>query len=106
MNEDDFQKRLDALKRSIEELPDGPERRQLNAHAGQIAKNRGERQVALEAFQQSVDVLRVHIKYIVFDLEATKREASDLKDELEVLKDQNDQLKKRLQDRDEECDED
>jgi hypothetical protein len=82
MDEAEFQKRLSELVAEIETLPEGERDRLLRLaqetkdRHDQIKKNVG-------ALQESLDYLRVGIKYLLFDLEATRRENSYLRKMLE-----------------------
>jgi chromosome segregation ATPase len=73
MNEQDFQAKLGELINQINGLPE-----QEKAHMGQLAeetKTRHERmRQTIADLQESLDYLRLSIKYLVFDLEATRRE--------------------------------
>ncbi len=73
MNEQDFQQKLGDLISQINALPEG-QRAPLSALA-QETKDRHERMKKTVAdLQESLDYLRLSIKYLVFDLEATRRE--------------------------------
>ncbi len=57
---------------------------------GWITKNKQKANKLIErvqAVQASLDTLRVHIKYQCFDLEATRRENAQLKNQIEKLQD-------------------
>ncbi len=82
MDEVEFQKRLAELVAEIQTLPEGERDRLLRLaqetkdRHDQIKKNVG-------ALQDSLDYLRLGIKYLLFDLEATRRENSYLRKMLE-----------------------
>jgi hypothetical protein len=82
MDEAEFQKRLTELVAEIQTLPDDERDRLLRLaqetkdRHDQIKKNVG-------ALQESLDYLRLGIKYLLFDLEATRRENSYLRKMLE-----------------------
>ena len=82
MDEAEFQKRLAELVAEIQTLPESERDRLLRLaqetkdRHDQIKKNVG-------ALQESLDFLRLGIKYLLFDLEATRRENSYLRKMLE-----------------------
>ncbi|MCK4340991.1 MAG: transcriptional regulator [Phycisphaerae bacterium] len=82
MNEAEFQKRLAELVNEIDTLPAG-ERDRLHRLAAET-KNRHEQiKKSVSNLQESIDFLRLGIKYMLFDLEATRRENSYLRKMLE-----------------------
>ena len=82
MNEQDFQSKLAELITAIEGLP-SPQRDRL-AHLAEEAKARHDRvREMLSGLQESLDHLRLSVKYLVFDLEATRRENDYLRGLLE-----------------------
>ena len=82
MNEAEFQKRLAELVAEIDTLPAG-ERERLQKLAAET-KNRHEQiKKSVTNLQESIDFLRLGIKYMLFDLEATRRENSYLRKMLE-----------------------
>jgi uncharacterized membrane protein len=82
MTEHDFQQKLSDLIEQIGQLP-APERDKLQ----QLADDARERHVRMKKtvndLQESLDYLRLSIKYLVFDLEATRRENQYLRKLLE-----------------------
>ncbi len=77
-----FQNKFNELMQKLHELPDA-ERTRLEQLA-QEAKNRRQRiQASVTELQESLDNLRLSVKYIVFDLEATRRENAYLRKLLE-----------------------
>ena len=77
-----FQNKFNELMQKLHELPD-TERTRLEQLA-QEAKNRRRRiQASVTELQESLDNLRLSVKYIVFDLEATRRENAYLRKLLE-----------------------
>ncbi|QYU67802.1 hypothetical protein J4558_23450 [Leptolyngbya sp. 15MV] len=73
MNEQEFQQRLDELVVSIGNVPEH-EREHLLKLAAET-KDRHERmRRTITDLQESLDYLRLSVKYLVFDLEATRRE--------------------------------
>lgn len=82
MDEKDFQQKLGDLISQIDELP----QTQQNAvrHLADQAKARHEKlRQTVQNLQESLDYLRLSIKYLVFDLEATRRENQYLRKMLE-----------------------
>jgi len=81
MNDRDFQARLGELLTKINDLPQGEQER-LRQLADET-KGRHERvKKAMAEMQESLDYLRLSVKYLVFDLEATRRENRYLRDML------------------------
>ena len=73
MDDQAFHNKFDELMQKLGELPDA-ERTRLEQLA-QESKNRRQRiQVSVTELQDSLDHLRLSVKYLVFDLEATRRE--------------------------------
>ncbi len=82
MNDQDFQHKLGDLIDQINTLPED-QRTRLNALADE-AKDRQQRMKKTVAeLQDSLDYLRLSIKYLLFDLEATRRENAYLRKLLE-----------------------
>jgi len=82
MNDQDFQKRLGDLLDQISTLPEG-DRDRLSQLASET-KDRHERmQKTVTDLQESLDYLRLSVKYVMFDLEATRRENAYLRKLLE-----------------------
>ena len=73
MDEQTFQTRYTELMEKIKTLPDD-ERKRLQELAEETLDRRNRIQTALSELQESLDYLRLSIKYLVFDLEATRRE--------------------------------
>lgn len=82
MTENEFQRKLAELLGEITTLP-AAERAKLQAAATEVRKTHERLSGAVSALQESVDYLRLSIKYLVFDLEATRRENSMLRQLLE-----------------------
>ncbi|MBK9118100.1 MAG: hypothetical protein IPM18_00615 [Phycisphaerales bacterium] len=82
MNESDFQKRLAELVDEIETLPEG-ERERLRKLADETRDRHDQIRKSVSSLQESIDFLRLGIKYMLFDLEATRRENSYLRKMLE-----------------------
>ncbi len=84
MNEETFQRKLSELVAEIQTLPEG-ERGKLEALAQQTRERHKQLRETVSSLQESIDFVRLSIKYMLFDLEATRRE--------------NEQLRKMLEDR-------
>ena len=78
MDEQAFRNKFDELMARLKELPE-QDRTRLNQLAND-AKNRRQRiQTSVSELQESLDHLRLSVKYLVFDLEATRRENAYLR---------------------------
>jgi len=78
MNEAIFENQLSKLVREIGSVPE-PKRKKLIKlieHAGNCHK---QLRKSVATLQESLDYLRVSVKYLIFDLEATRRENLTLK---------------------------
>jgi hypothetical protein len=73
MNEQDFQQKLGDLISQINNLP-ASQRGPLEALAAETATRHDQMKKTVADLQESLDYLRLSIKYLVFDLEATRRE--------------------------------
>jgi hypothetical protein len=73
MNDQDFQNKLGELLDQIEQLPDD-QRPKLEALAEETRTRHERMRKTLGELQESLDYLRLSVKYLVFDLEATRRE--------------------------------
>ncbi len=82
MDEATFQKRLGELLAEIETLPVG-ERDKLRSLAAETKKRHEEIKSVVNSLQDGIDSLRLSIKYLLFDLEATRRENAYLRKMLE-----------------------
>jgi len=82
MDEDTFQKRLAELVAEIGTLPPN-EREKLQNLAEQTKQRHKELRETVSSLHESIDFLRLSIKYLLFDLEATRRENSHLRKMLE-----------------------
>jgi hypothetical protein len=77
-----FQKKLAELVEQIETLPEN-ERERLRELAAETQERHEQIQKSVRSLQESIDFLRVGIKYMLFDLEATRRENAQLRKMLE-----------------------
>ncbi len=83
MDEANFESKLNDLAKEIDSVPT-PQRDQLIALIKQAGKHHKQLKQSVDSLQESLDYLRVSVKYLVFDLEATRRENVYLK---KLLKD-------------------
>src|SRR5881394_1062844 len=77
MNEQEFQTKLAELMGEITTLPQ-TERKKLEKLANETRERHERLRATVSSLQESLDYLRLSIKYLVFDLEATRRENSYL----------------------------
>lgn len=82
MDEAAFQQKLRELVNQIETLPAG-ERERLRAMAEETKARHADIKRSVTAMQENIDFLRLWIKYMLFDLEATRRENAYLRKMLE-----------------------
>lgn len=82
MNEAEFQKRLAELVAEIDTLPQ-EERDRLQKLADETRDRHEQIKKSVDTLQESIDFLRLGIKYMLFDLEATRRENNYLRKMLE-----------------------
>ena len=79
MDEKTFQTKLASLMSEINTLPES-ERKKLAKLAEQTRERHSKMKQTVSDLQESLDYLRLSIKYLVFDLEATRRENQYLRD--------------------------
>lgn len=82
MSEGEFQNKLGELMGEISTLP-AAERAKLEKMADQTRERHEKLRATVSSLQESLDYLRLSIKYLVFDLEATRRENNYLRRMLE-----------------------
>lgn len=82
MDEAVFQKKLGELLEQIDTLPE-EERERLRSLAAETRDRHEEIKKNVAVMQESIDFLRLWIKYMLFDLEATRRENGYLRKMLE-----------------------
>lgn len=82
MDEATFQKKLGELVAQIDSLPE-PDRAKLALLAEETKQRHVELKKTVAGLNDSIDFLRLSIKYLLFDLEATRRENTYLRRMLE-----------------------
>ena len=82
MEESNLENKLNELVKEFGEAAD-PQHKKLAQLAQQAQANRKKLEKSINSLQESLDYLRVCIKYQVFDLEATRRENEYLRKMLE-----------------------
>jgi len=82
MNEQEFQCKLAEIMNEISTLP-VTERRKLEQLADESRVRHERLRATVSSLQESLDYLRLSIKYMMFDLEATRRENGYLRRMLE-----------------------
>ena len=82
MNEQEFQGKLQELMTEMKDLPQ-PDQEKLLTLAKETEVRHQELKASFNQIQESINYLRLCIKYMVFDLEATRRENSYLRKMLE-----------------------
>ena len=82
MDEKTFQKKLEELTKECGTLPPA-QRKKLELLAEQTKQRHAELKRSVSSLQDSLDYLRLSIKYLLFDLEATRRENSYLRKMIE-----------------------
>lgn len=78
MNEETFQRKLAELIAEIGTLPSN-ERDKLELLAEQTRERHRQLKETVTSLQESIDFVRLSIKYMLFDLEATRRENDQLR---------------------------
>jgi chromosome segregation ATPase len=82
MNEETFQRKLAELISEIGTLP-ATERGKLELLAAETRERHRQLRETVSSLQESIDFVRLSIKYMLFDLEATRRENAQLRKMLE-----------------------
>ena len=83
MNENDFQEKIGELISQIDELPPD-QRHHLTQLAEQTKARHAKLRDTVKGLQENLDYLRLSVKYLVFDLEATRRENTYLRKMLDT----------------------
>jgi hypothetical protein len=78
MDEMSFQQKMTEIMNRIRELPEEPRLRAEQA-ADEIGDRRERVTKSVAELQESLDYLRLSVKYLIFDLEATRRENAYLR---------------------------
>ena len=82
MDETKFNEKLRELMGQIDTLPEA-ERERLKTLAAETQARHANIRKSVSAMQENIDFLRLWIKYMLFDLEATRRENAYLRKMLE-----------------------
>ena len=82
MNQFGFEKKLNELVEKSDGLP-SPQKAKILILARKSRQLQNELADKIQALQNSLDYLRLGVKYLVFDLEATRRENKALRKRLE-----------------------
>mgnify|MGYP001574492450 CR=1 FL=1 len=85
MGESNIEDKLNELVREFEDTP-APDNQRLANLAKQAQKTSQQPEKSTTSLQESLDYLRICIKYQAFDLEATRRENEELRKLLENQK--------------------
>jgi len=85
MDQAAFETKLNELIKEINTIP-SPQREKLVLLAKQTGEYHKKLSKGVNNLQESLDYLRVSVKYLIFDLEATRRENTSLK---KLLTDEN-----------------
>lgn len=83
MKEQDFQDRLGELMSNISDLP-ASEQDRIRQLAAETQDRHTRMKKTIGELQESLDYLRLSVKYLVFDLEATRRENKYLRSMLDT----------------------
>lgn len=83
MNDREFQEKLGELIRRIGEVPES-QRPALEQLAADTRARHDRMRKMIGELQESLDYLRLSVKYLVFDLEATRRENKYLRSLIEA----------------------
>lgn len=84
MDEQTFQEKLLNLIEEIKKIPEA-KKKVLEMLEGDIGEKYGDLRNSLMILQENLDSLRLNVKYLLFDLEATKQENMALKKRIEEL---------------------
>ena len=86
---DELPEDMQQLSKAIAELP-AAEREPLDTIFQRVAASTRRRRRILSLVQEALSQLRLDMKYLVFDLEATRRERDRFRRELDAQNDQGD----------------
>ncbi len=84
MDKQTFQEKLLNLIEEIKKIPEA-KKNILEMLEGEIGEKYGDLRKSLMILQENLDSLRLNVKYLLFDLEATKQENVALKKRIEEL---------------------
>jgi uncharacterized coiled-coil DUF342 family protein len=76
--EETIQNKITELVTQIKGMPE-PARARLMELASETQKRHEQIKATFSQLQDGIDYLRLHVKYLMFDLEATRRENAELK---------------------------
>jgi uncharacterized coiled-coil DUF342 family protein len=79
--EDTVQQKITELVTHIQGMPE-PTRARLMELAQETQKRHDQIKTTFTQLQDGIDYLRLHVKYLLFDLEATRRENNELRKQL------------------------
>jgi hypothetical protein len=82
MEEQTFHEKLLNLIEEIKQFPE-EKRKSLEMLAGEMGKKYDDLKKSLVMLQDTLDSLRLNVKYLIFDLEVTKKENIALRKKLE-----------------------
>ncbi len=82
MDAKNFQANLNDLLKEMGSLPEG-ERKKLETLAEETRQRKEKLKQTVGTLKDSIDYLRLSVKYLLFDLEATRRENAQLRKMLE-----------------------
>ncbi|MBC03271.1 MAG: hypothetical protein CMJ34_08220 [Phycisphaerae bacterium] len=83
MDELTFQRKMQELLNRIKEMPGGVDPDDAGQDSSESMERRERIKASVSELQESLDYLRLSVKYLVFDLEATRRENAYLRRMLE-----------------------
>lgn len=84
MTKQEFEAKYEALCSEIDKLP-ADQQAQMRALAAETLKRRAALVSAIESMRESMEETRLTVKYMQFDLEATRRERDELKSALRAV---------------------
>lgn len=82
MDRQSFKEKLQKLVEEMKQVPD-IQRKDLEILTGEIGSKYEEIVTSLKLLQDTLDSLRLEVKYLLFDLDVTKRENATLRKKLE-----------------------
>jgi hypothetical protein len=91
MSPSGFEEKLSEMLNNAGDIPT-PQREKILFLARRSSEHYKMLQEKISSLQNSLDYLRVGVKYLIFDLEATRRENGDLRKQVEQLRGPNTSL--------------